>query len=889
MRNNLEAETRRKNPVFDSPTKERPMSRPSAARIGIRSRVGRNLLPARLLAGLIFANGSANAAGVPTFAGNAQHTAIFQPAAQNLNAIRWQTSIDLNPSGGFAHYGAPLITAGNTVLAPVKIANNGFQVSAFDGSSGIAKYTLTTDYILPPYNWVPTYNPALATHLDSGQPTTRLYYPGAGGTIYHIDNPDANPRGVPVREAFYGLVNYQSNAAAFNASVFINTPITADSAGNVFFGFRVQGTAPPPLNTTQSGFARIDPNGNATYVLAGTSAADANIGRDSHNSAPALSNDESTLYVVVKSPSTDLYGYLLGLNATTLATKYKVLLKDPRNGGTNYARILDDSTASPTVAPDGDVFLGVFGNPSNGSRGFLLHFSGDLGTQKTPGAFGWDYTPAIVPASMVPSYTGASSYLIFSKYNNYAFSDGDGVNKIALLDPNATQIDPHPSANGLLEMREVLTVSGPTPDAQHWSSTYPNAKREWCINTAAINPVTQSIFAPCEDGRIYRWDLGANSLSQAVRLTPGIGEPYVPTVIGPDGTVFTLNGGTLFALGTTSGIDVTLACSNPDLRTGVVGQLLMFTAMVTTGGGNATGTVTFQDAYYPEQVPTATTNVLAPNVPLVDGQAALTTSALGAGVHFITATHDGSTASVTRVQKIHLHGTATTVTASPNPSAPGQTVTFTATVTSPSGGTPTGMVTFQEGTASLAQVPLNAGVASFSISSLGVGNHTITAVYASDLLCAASSGSTSIAVQDKNTTTSVASSANPVEFKQSVTFTATVTPVGAAGTITFLDGAATLASGLPLDASGHASHTTAGLTVGNHVITAAFTGTGGWQNSSASLTQVVQDTTPPSQPTGLSASAGPGRKRITLRWNANPSADAVTGYEVWRSTSQNGT
>ena len=38
------------------------------------------------------------------------------------------------------------------------------------------------------------------------------------------------------------------------------------------------------------------------------------------------------------------------------------------------------------VAPDGDVYIGVFGNPANnGSRGFLLHFSGDLSVTKTPG------------------------------------------------------------------------------------------------------------------------------------------------------------------------------------------------------------------------------------------------------------------------------------------------------------------------------------------------------------------------------------------------------------------------------------------------------------------------------------------------------------------------
>jgi len=33
---------------------------------------------------------------VPTFGGNAQHTAVYNPAAQHLNAIHWSTSIDLS-------------------------------------------------------------------------------------------------------------------------------------------------------------------------------------------------------------------------------------------------------------------------------------------------------------------------------------------------------------------------------------------------------------------------------------------------------------------------------------------------------------------------------------------------------------------------------------------------------------------------------------------------------------------------------------------------------------------------------------------------------------------------------------------------------------------------
>ncbi|MFX8652954.1 hypothetical protein ABTM19_19725, partial [Acinetobacter baumannii] len=80
---------------------------------------------------------------------------------------------------------------------------------------------------------------------------------------------------------------------------------------------------------------------------------DSNITRTQHNSAPALSNDESTLYVVAKWANNSYYGYLVALDTTTLATKAKAFLKDPRNNAANNAGLLDDSTASPMVAPDG--------------------------------------------------------------------------------------------------------------------------------------------------------------------------------------------------------------------------------------------------------------------------------------------------------------------------------------------------------------------------------------------------------------------------------------------------------------------------------------------------------------------------------------------------------
>src|ERR1051326_1671139 len=832
------------------------MNLPQYGTVRVRRKLGW-LITSLWLSSLLISEAAAQS----TFGGNAQHTAVYSPAAQNLNAIHWTASIDLNNTGGFAHYGAPVITPAKTIFVPVKTGvSGGFRINVFNAVNGATMYSsLSTDYIQPSHNWILPYQPALAT----GPTETRLYYPGAGGTIYYINNVDAAVPGTPVQQVFYtSLANYQANRAAYNSSVFINTPITADSNGNVFFGFRVDNTAPAPLSTTQSGFARIRPDGTATYVLAGAAANDNKIGRDTHNSGPALSNDQSTVYVVVKSSTSESYGYLLGLDSTTLATKYKVFLKDPRNNNANNATILDDSTASPMVGPDGDVYFGIYGNPANGSRGFMLHFSGDLSIEKPPGGFGWDNTVSVVPAAMVPSYRGSSSYLLFSKYNNYANAgndSGDGGTRGSLLEPNPRQVDAHASSNGMLIMREVLTVIGPTADPENRSASLPYAVREWCINTAAVNPTTNSVFVPSEDGHIYRWDLVKNSLTQFLQLNPGIGEPYVPSIIGPDGTVYTLNGVALSAMGNPNGAGVSLTSSIPDVRNVVTGDSLTFTVTITDTV--PFGTVALQDTVYsvpsPGVLNSRTTTLLSNATPDGNGQVVFTTSALTADKHFISATYsnNGTVSSSSLVQFVHPGGSRTTLVSSPNPSNPGQSVTFTATVAaSPQGsGIPTGMVTLLDGNTVLAQAPLNSsGVVSFNTSGLALGSHSMTAVYASDTNFAASSGSTTQSVQSGQsttaTTTSVGSSMNPAVFGQSVTFTATVTAatgsITPTGIVTFKDGGTTLGT-TSLDAKGQATLATSTLAAGSHSITAVYGGASGFTGStSPALTQAVnQDTT----------------------------------------------
>jgi hypothetical protein len=83
-----------------------------------------------------------------------------------------------------------------------------------------------------------------------------------------------------------------------------------------------------------------------------------------------------------------------------------------------------------------------------------------------------------------------------------------------------------------------------------------------------------------------------------------------------------------------------------------------------------------------------------------------------------------------------LTGTTTTLTSSPNPSKFGQTVTFTATVTAQPGfdkGTPTGAVTFYDGTTNIGSANLNgSGVAVLKTSKLPVGTDSMTATYNGD-------------------------------------------------------------------------------------------------------------------------------------------------------------
>jgi VCBS repeat-containing protein len=106
----------------------------------------------------------------------------------------------------------------------------------------------------------------------------------------------------------------------------------------------------------------------------------------------------------------------------------------------------------------------------------------------------------------------------------------------------------------------------------------------------------------------------------------------------------------------------------------------------------------------------------------------------GNGARTITANYPGDANYNGSSDNNEPHGvlgqTSTTVGSSVNPSAFGQSVTFTATVTAVSGsGSLTGQVKFFDGSTQIGTDNVNSGTASISKSNLSIADHSITAVY----------------------------------------------------------------------------------------------------------------------------------------------------------------
>jgi large repetitive protein len=292
------------------------------------------------------------------------------------------------------------------------------------------------------------------------------------------------------------------------------------------------------------------------------------------------------------------------------------------------------------------------------------------------------------------------------------------------------------------------------------------------------------------------------------------------------------------------------------------GQSVTLTAAVTPA--SATGTVQFLNG-----------STVLGTATLSNGAASFVAANLAVGSQSLTAVYSGdandnSSTSAAVMVTLAKVSSATALSASPTSITYGQSVTLTAAVTPAAA---TGTVQFLDGPTVLGTATLSSGTASFVAANLAAGSQSLTALYSGD---ANNSSSTSaavvVSVGKTSASVTVASSLNPSVAGRAVTFTATVSPSAATGTVQFLDGSTSL--GTITLSGGTASLSTSSLAAGAQSITAVYSGSANYNGATSSaLTESVLIATT----TAISASKTTASEGQTVAFTATVTPTAATG------------
>ncbi|MGA3213889.1 MAG: Ig-like domain-containing protein, partial [Terriglobales bacterium] len=263
-----------------------------------------------------------------------------------------------------------------------------------------------------------------------------------------------------------------------------------------------------------------------------------------------------------------------------------------------------------------------------------------------------------------------------------------------------------------------------------------------------------------------------------------------------------------------------------------------------------------------------------------------TVSAIGSHtVYFYSVDNAGNVESTVSTSFTVLNATSATLTSSANPSTGGETVTFTATVKPAAGGTPTGYITFYNGSTSIGILALSGGVAKLNYSALTAGTHSMTAVYAGSSTDATSTSAALSQVVNYDTTTTVlTASPNPSTSGQTVALTATVTPhnvVAATGEVSFYSGT-TLLGNVAL--SGGVATLNHAFTGGSYSLSAKYDGSN--YKSASTSPAVTQTVSKLMSGTALASSLNPSvyGQSVTFTATVTPSGPpAPTGTVAFSS------
>ncbi len=474
----------------------------------------------------------------------------------------------------------------------------------WQGSSFVKVWTFDSDWYAPGSSndfWEPVYHAVLANGF--------LYDPGKGGTIWKINKSTGtavkriNPFGTTVDpntytasplsadaagNIYYNVVRistaptvsfYTSDAVdSWMVKVAPDDTVSKVSYSTLFAQAVIKGEAVPRSNdrcNVSFSSAQLpwppQPNANPQTIACGTQRAALNI-------APAIATD-GTIYSITRAHFASRYNYMIAINSNLTgkwAASFRGRLNDGcgvsepignpgganANGGcaagatfgvdpaTNEpppARVLDDSSSTPVIAPDGSILYGAY-TAYNYAQGHLMKFSsnGDfLGAFN----FGWDSTPAIYPHG--------STYSVVIKNNHYPGGT-------YCIDPNWC---PAPRTTADLLGPESYFVSQLDPNLQiEWSfqNTNPNSCTrnadgtltcvsdhpngfEWCVNAPVVD-ANGIVYANSEDGNLYSISQGG-TIKQRIFQQLAIGAAYTPASLDSSGRIYSQNDGHLFIVG----------------------------------------------------------------------------------------------------------------------------------------------------------------------------------------------------------------------------------------------------------------------------------------------------------------------------------------------------
>lgn len=523
---------------------------------------------------------------------NSRHTGSVNIVGQSPDRILSTVVIDpwvpqkVNDSGGdlLAHYPSPVVDGNDVFL----MLERGVYASCADGADpcgtdawnllkwSVRRYawsdqgTLDAVWIfdtdwspVPGVGWEPVFHPVLAGDF--------VYAPGAGGTVWKINRAD-------------GSATAQINPfSTIDPNTYVAGPLTADDLGNVYYSvIQLDPVQPWSRDAVSSSLVKVMLDGTtliasyASLTPGAPASRDQCIGvftssqrpwppsttavpgssfcgsqRPGINISPAVAKD-GTIYTLSRAHLNSRYSYLIAVNPD-LTPKWISTLRGHLNDGCGVTipisnsdgcragakpgvdyqtndlpagRISDLASSTPVVAPDGSVLFGSY-TSYNAQRGHLLHFD-STGAFLNSYDFGWDTTPVI--------YEHDGTYSIILKDNHY----GDGPYYITQLSPDMRVEWQFQSTNTASCVRNEDGTVSCTPDSNPTGF-------EWCVNAAAVD-ANGTVYANSEDGNLYAIGQGG-VLQKQLFLNWALGAAYTPLALGPDGTIYTQNAGTVFVVG----------------------------------------------------------------------------------------------------------------------------------------------------------------------------------------------------------------------------------------------------------------------------------------------------------------------------------------------------